>query len=119
MPTTRLLASLLLAFAAPVLAAAQAEDDALSLADSTPETAKATTADWRAFTELSVGQVSLRQAPGRRTKADTQRFSIDLLVDKKLTPVMRAVLSDRLDLSREAGDAGTTATPSTPSRKPT
>ena len=106
MTFTRRLGLLLLVVAVPAYAAGDADDGALSLADSTPESARPASGDWRVFTELSLGQVTLRQGAAASATANTRRFSVDLLMDKKLSPALRAVLSNRLDLSRQADDAG-------------
>ena len=90
-----------LACAAPAWAAG-ADDDALSLADATSATTKTVRSDWRIFTELSAGQVALRQFAGSDVTADAQRLSVDVLFDKKLTQEWRVVFSDRLDLSRQS-----------------
>jgi hypothetical protein len=103
MPDLRALSVLLLSLTVPAWAATSAEDDALMLADAAPETVVQTKSDWRVFTEASLGQVNLRQSTGRTTSADTQRFSLDVLYDKKLSPELRAVFSDRLDVSHQSG----------------
>ena len=90
------------ALCAPVFAADVAEDDALNLADSTAETVKAETSAWRVFTEASVGRVTVHQVGAADATEDAQRLSVDLLFDKKLSPELRGVLSDRLDLNHQS-----------------
>jgi len=97
----KILGWLWLACAVPVLAAG-VEDDALSLADATSTTEQVARTNWRIFTELSVGQVAVRQFASPDMTADAQRLSVDVLFDSKLTPEWRAVFSDRLDLSRQS-----------------
>ncbi|MFZ4623388.1 MAG: hypothetical protein ACOYNF_04040 [Rhodoferax sp.] len=106
MRATALMAILWLTCAAPVFAAGDAEDDALDLADATPESVKAVAGDWRVFMELSAGQVSLRQGGAASTTADTQRLSLDVLLDKQISPTLRGVFSDRLDQSRQSEAPG-------------
>ena len=79
--------------------AAKPDDaDALSLADEAkPE--KRSTRDWRVFGEGSLSRNSLRGAP---SAADGGRLSLDLRYDSTIAPTLRAVLSDRLDLSRSS-----------------
>ncbi len=106
MPDLRLLSALLLSLAMPAMAAGSSDEDALTLADETPEIAVQTEREWRIFTEASLGQVSLRQSNGETAIANTQRFSLDVLYDKKLSPELRAVFSDRLDVSHQSAGAG-------------
>jgi hypothetical protein len=99
----RLICLICLACTSTAFGADEAEDDALNLADATPETVKPASSDLKVFTELSAGQVSLRQGSGGDISADAQRLSVDVLLDKKLAPDIRAVFSDRLDLTRQLG----------------
>lgn len=101
-----LLPVVLLALASSALAADSAEDDALTLADATTEVPAQAKSDLRAFVEMSLGRVSLNQANGTRLSANTQRYSLDVLLDTKISPTLRAVLSDRLDVSHQSGAAG-------------
>ena len=96
--------ALLLALAAPAFAAEEAELDALTLADAAPADAKPEPASaLRAFAEASLGQVKLQGDPG--ATQNTQRLSLDLFWDKRLSPELRAVFSDRLDLNHHSGAA--------------
>jgi len=101
-----LLPVLLLALASPAMATGSTEDDALMLADTTAEAPAQVKSDWRAFVEMSLGRVSLNQASGPSLSANTQRYSFDVLLDKKLSPTLRAVFSNRLDVSHQSGAAG-------------
>jgi hypothetical protein len=101
-----LLPVLLLALAAPAMAAGSTEDDALMLADTTAEAPAQVKSDWRAFVEMSLGRVSLNQANAPSTSANTQRYSLDVLLDKKISPTLRAVFSNRLDVSHQSGAGG-------------
>lgn len=79
--------------AAPALAQ---DEDALSLADKAamaPEPAR----DWRFFVEGALRE-STRQGTGEALHGE--RLSFDLRYDTTLAPGVRAVLADRLDLSR-------------------
>jgi len=72
--------------------AADAELDALRLADETPDI-MAPTRDWRAFAEAGVGHSVRRDG----TRATTRRFSLDLQIDHLLSPELRLLLADRID----------------------
>lgn len=88
-----------LALAATLLAAARAcaaDVDALSLADQAP-VAPQRARDWRAFTELVRVHNVL---DGAASPVEAVRASFDLLYDGKPAAGLRAVLSDRLDLTR-------------------
>lgn len=79
--------------AAPALAQ---DEDALSIADKAamaPEQAR----DWRFFTEGALRE-SRRQGSGEVLRGE--RLSLDLRYDGVLTPGLRAVFADRLDLNR-------------------
>jgi hypothetical protein len=91
---------------APVYAADVAEDDALNLADTTAETVKAEASAWRVFTEATAGRTTVHQAGVPDVNEDTQRLSVDVLFDKKFTPELRGVLSDRLDLNHQSDVLG-------------
>ena len=97
---------LLLVLASPAMAADSAEDDALMLADATTEAPAQAKSDLRAFVEMSLGRVLLNQANAPSISANTQRYSLDVLLDKKITPTLRVVFSDRLDVSHQSGAAG-------------
>lgn len=72
------------------------EADALSLADEAkPE--KRASRDWQVFGEGSASRTSQR---GAGPATDGARLSLDLRYDGSVMPGLRAVLSDRLDLSR-------------------
>lgn len=81
-------------------AAADAPDDAdaLSLADEAKPVARQTR-NWQVFGEASLSRTSLR---GGTSSADGGRLSLDLRYDGTIAPELRAVLSDRLDLSRSS-----------------
>jgi len=100
------LALIAIALTAPVYAADVSEDDALNLADATVESVKAETSPWRIFSEAAAGRTTVHewQLPDR--KVNTQRLSVDVLFDKKLTPELRAVLSNRLDLNHQPDALG-------------
>lgn len=100
------IALVLIALCTPVFAADVAEDDALNLADATAETVKTETSAWRVFTEATAGRTTVHQAGVPNTNEDTQRLSVDVLFDKKLTPELRGVLSDRLDLNHQSDALG-------------
>lgn len=76
------------------------ELDALDLADkaATPEppSAGSQSPGWRAFVEAAAGRNTLR---GNVPDVNTRRLSADLRYDHRLSPTVRAVLSDRLDLA--------------------
>lgn len=78
--------------------AADADDDALKLADQTPATV-ARASDWQVFAEAAAGQVRLRNG----ALQSSQRLSLDLRFDKTLAPGWRAVFADRLDVTRPKG----------------
>ena len=72
--------------------------DALALADEAkPE--KRSTRDWRAFGEGSFSRTSLR---GDGPAVNGRRLSLDLRYDGAIAPGLRAILSDRLDVSRSS-----------------
>ncbi|HET9978245.1 MAG TPA: hypothetical protein VFQ20_12455 [Burkholderiaceae bacterium] len=73
------------------------DDDALSLADQTPQAEKRAPTAWRAFGELAASRNSLRGAADAQGEA---RLSLDLRYDGTLAPGWRFVFSDRLDLAR-------------------
>jgi hypothetical protein len=100
------LALLSIAFCAPVFAADVTEDDALNLADATTESAAVEASSWRVFTEATAGRTTVHQWGQPDRTEDTQRLSLDLLFDKKLTPDLRAVFSDRLDLNHQSDALG-------------
>lgn len=75
------------------------ETDALTLADTTPET-KQTARDWRLYAEVGTGQAWLRSGGATDT---LRRLTVDLQVDKTFAPGWRAVLGDRLDLGKIQG----------------
>jgi hypothetical protein len=95
-----------IALCTPIFAADVAEDDALNLADTTAETVKTETSAWRVFTEATAGRTTVHQWGVPDTTEDTQRLSLDVLFDKKLTPELRGVLSDRLDLNQQSDALG-------------
>lgn len=80
---------------APVFAA-DAEQDALNLADQTPATV-ARASDWQVFVEAATGQARMRNG----SVQSNQRLSLDILFDKTLAPGWRAVFADRLDINRK------------------
>jgi len=69
--------------------------DALTLADKAPAAVAKVAREWNAFLEAAVGQGRLRGAEGR---VGMTRGALDVRADWALTPAVRAVLSDRLDL---------------------
>ena len=89
------------ALSAPATRAAAAPDalpddlDALSLADKVPSEPVAVARPWRLFIEGSLRRTSI-DAPDSRYESN--RASIDGRIDATLTPGLRAVFSDRLDL---------------------
>lgn len=72
--------------------------DALSLADEAKPEKRAQRA-WQAFGEASLSRTAQRE--GQPT-LDGRRLSLDLRWDDSLAPGLRAVLSDRLDLSHSS-----------------
>ena len=72
--------------------------DALSLADEA-KSEKRAQRDWQAFGEAAISRTAQRN--GQPT-LDGRRLSLDLRWDGTLTPGLRAVLSDRLDLSHSS-----------------
>jgi len=100
------LCAVVLACVVPCVVAAEAEDAALDLADVAPQAAPTVASDWRLFTELAAGQTTLRQAGAADTSATTQRLSLDVAFDKKLSPELRAVFADRLDLTHQSDAVG-------------
>ena len=76
--------------------------DALDLADKAPKAAPPAASPWRVFVEGAVGQGARRGAAG---SDDTARGSLDLRLDTTVGAGLRAVLSNRLDLIRNDGDA--------------
>lgn len=74
----------------------QSEDlDALTLADKAPAAVPKVAREWNAFLEAAVGQGRLRGGEGR---VGMTRGALDVRADWALTPTLRAVFSDRLDL---------------------
>ena len=110
LPQTFVLVCAALLAAASANAAGTPEDkpddaDALSLADEAkPE--KRASRDWQVFGEGSIARISQR---GAGSAADAARLSIDLRYDSALAPGLRAVLSDRLDLSHSNDGSGQTS----------
>ena len=100
------LALLSIALCTPIFAADVAEDDALNLADATAETVKTESSAWRVFTEATAGRTTVHQVGVPDATENTQRLSVDVLFDKKLTPELRGVLSDRLDLNHQSDALG-------------
>ena len=100
------LALLSIALCTPVFAADTTEDDALNLADTTTESAAVEASAWRVFTEATAGRTTVHQWGQLDRTEDTQRLSLDLLFDKKLSPELRAVFSDRLDLNHQSEALG-------------
>lgn len=92
---TSLTSGLLLAFAANAMAADTSDLDALTLADNTPSKVERPS-DWRTFIEGAVGQTEQRVS---NVPHASQRMSLDLLYDTALTPTLRAVFADRLDVN--------------------
>jgi hypothetical protein len=95
----RAAALLLLALATAAAAqapAADVEEEALKLADQ-PEAKPQQAGDWRFFVEGA-----LRDVQQRNPEAGVQegRLSVDLRFDKVFAPGWRAVLADRLDVTR-------------------
>jgi len=82
--------------------AQDAEDDALRLANETPEVTQAARA-WRVFVEGSLGGHVRRLDGGTQ---DTRRASLDVQVDHSPRPALRLFFSDRLDVSSPAGPSG-------------
>jgi len=88
-----------LAAAFPAFAQAPAADPdaaALSLADETPEVAKAAS-PWRAYVEAAGGR---DRWGGGAADSDSARLALDLRYDGTLSPGLRAVLSNRTDVLR-------------------
>lgn len=84
------------------LPARAADDlDALATADKAAEAKAESASPWRVFAEVAAGRVSLRSGGG----IDTSRLSLDVRLDATVAPGLRAVLSDRLDLTRSEGTA--------------
>jgi len=90
---------LALACAMPALASDEA---ALSIADQATMTTEEPR-DWRVFVEGALRETS-RRATGAVSHG--ARLSIDLRYDKVVTPGLRAVFADRLDLNRYYGAPG-------------
>lgn len=94
--------------AVPSLAADKAEMDALDLESAPPEEAAppSTTKGTKAFIEAAAGRADQRYGLGSR---DMGRISFDFSHTAKLTPQLRAVVSDRIDHfhPREAGSEET------------
>jgi opacity protein-like surface antigen len=90
--------------AAPLFAAAQASSQpedaqALELADQPVQVSQAAR-PWRLYVEGGLARHTLRGAPSD----DVLRATLDLRVDTRPLPGLRAVLSDRLDLVRHEAD---------------
>jgi len=103
MRTTAILLGLVLAqtaHAADPPAAPPDDLDALSLADKAPTTTAQPARKWRAFVEAAAGRGSLADTDSR---FDTNRLSLDLRFDASVTPGLRVVLSDRLDVVHSNG----------------
>lgn len=79
-------------------AAASDEDDALAIADRT-ENKVEPTQDWQLFAETAIGQTSLRRDNGIQ---NSQRVSVDFILQKSLTPDLKLVFSDRYDHSNNS-----------------
>lgn len=88
----RLFGLLCLLACAPVLAN---DADALSLADQAPITVERAS-DWKFFVEAAAGE-SVRRSDGAVN--DSQRVSLDLRLDKTLSPGWRLQIADRLDMN--------------------
>jgi hypothetical protein len=80
----------------------QAADDldALATADKAADAKAQAPTPWRIFVEAAGGQSALR---GSGTTVDNQRAALDLRFDQSVTTGLRAVVSNRLDLSRSSG----------------
>ena len=92
----------MLALAGTILPAFAADEDALSIADNAQMTAEQGS-DWRAFVEGALRE-STRQTNGSALHGE--RLSFDVRYDKVVTPGLRAVFADRLDMNRLYGAAG-------------
>lgn len=86
------------ASAADTPADAPTDADALSLADEAKPGTRPSRS-WRAFGEASISRTSQR---GGASAADGARLSLDVRYDGTIAPGLRAVVSDRLDLSRSS-----------------
>ena len=75
--------------------------DALTLADKAPAEKPAAASPWRIFIEGATGQGTVI---GNPLRVDSARASLDLRYDGTLAPGLRAVLSNRLDLTDGAGN---------------
>lgn len=76
------------------------EIDALDLADKVPQVQQQAARPWRLFIEGAAGRNGLATGGD----VDRRRLALDLRVDGRLAPGLRAVLSNRLDLVHEGGD---------------
>ncbi len=102
-PVSLALVAALLSGLVPAAARAQASDEAaLSIADQAAMPAEEAR-DWRVFVEGALRETS-RRATG--VVSHGGRLSIDLRYDKVVTPGLRAVFADRLDLNRYYGAPG-------------
>lgn len=79
--------------ASPQHAAAEADDSALLLADQTPK-AQEKARDWQWATEFAAGETLQRYG---LAGLQTQRLSLDVQIDTKISDHWRGVLSDQLD----------------------
>lgn len=91
--------ALILLLLAPMAYAGNDDLEALALADAAPSQAQRTS-DWQVYAESALGNARSRDG---MTPTSSQRLSLDLRVDKTLTPGWRAVVADRLDATW-AGD---------------
>jgi hypothetical protein len=73
------------------------DDAALSLPGSAPQAAESARA-WQLFVEGAAARSQIRHAPLAEEGRSTQRLSVDLHVDAMLTPGLRVMLADRLDV---------------------
>jgi opacity protein-like surface antigen len=98
-------AAAMLALAGTSASANKTELDALDL-ESAPEKPAPTSVGTRFFVEAAAGQANQRFGQGTR---DIGRLSLDFAHTQKITPELRAVLSNRLDHfhPREAGSQAT------------
>ena len=100
------LCCLMLAQAAgPEALAQSADDQALQLADSTPQQV-AQAKPWRIFLEGGLGGGRQTMGGGYRTD---QRASADLGLDVRIVPTLRGVLQERVDAAWPAATLGSTS----------
>lgn len=81
--------------------AADADADALNLADQTTSV-ESQVKDWKLYVEGAAGQATSRHG---LPDFDTRRLSVDLLWDAALAPQWRAVLADRMDINWRSNPA--------------